>query len=288
MDGIPDRIERQVDIAAPALRVWDLVSRPGWFVNDGAVIDHAIEQDGDVSVVRDPVHGDFRVRTEKLDPPGYAAFRWLGGEEGGSTLVEFWIEELEAGGVTLRVAESGFSSLGGTETGRRRSIEENTRGWEEELGAARSFLDASTVERSIHVGVTPERLWPVLTRPEHFAAWYAFDGADFEAVPGAPMELRWEEHGTFRGRVVTVEEPTAFAYRIAAEPDTDPDGSVSTLVTMTVRKSGEGSLLTVTHSGFDALHARFGTVSDNVALEGEGWAGGLAALAAYLPGAMVS
>ncbi|GAA1452401.1 SRPBCC domain-containing protein [Nocardiopsis tropica] len=286
MDEVSDRIERQVDIAAPARRVWELVSRPGWFINDGAVVDHVIEQDGDVSVVRDPVHGDFRIRTEKLDPPGYAAFRWLGGEEGGSTLVEFWIEELETGGVTLSVAESGFSSLGGTEAERRRRVEENTRGWEEELGAARSFLDASTVERSVHVGVTPERLWPVLTRPEHFAAWYAFGGAEFEAVPGAPMELRWDEHGTFRGRVVTVDEPSTFAYRIAAEPDTDPGEGVSTLVTMTVRKSGDGSLLKVVQSGFDALHARFGTVSDNVVPEEEGWAGGLAALAAHLPGAV--
>ena len=281
--GDIDRIERQVDIAASARRVWDLVSRPGWFINDGAVIDHGIERDGDLAVVRDPVHGPFRIRTEKLDPPGYAAFRWLSDEGDGSTLVEFWIEERDGGGVTLRVAESGFSSLGGSEAERRRRVEDNTQGWEIELGAARSYLDPSTVERSVHVGVTPERLWAVLTGPAHFAAWYAFGGADFEAVPGAPMSLRWDEHGTFRGRVVTVEEPTTFAYRIAAEPDADPVEDNSTLVTMVVKRSGEGALLTVTQSGFGLLHPRLGPASDNVAMEEEGWSGGLGTLVEYLP-----
>ncbi|WP_246623126.1 SRPBCC family protein [Streptomyces malaysiensis] len=32
-----DRIARQIDIDAPAERVWELIARPGWYVNDGAV-----------------------------------------------------------------------------------------------------------------------------------------------------------------------------------------------------------------------------------------------------------
>ncbi|MEV6822396.1 SRPBCC domain-containing protein [Nocardiopsis dassonvillei] len=282
MDETLDRVERQVDIAAPPERVWELVTRPGWMINDGAIIDHEVERDGDVDVVHDPVHGTFRVRTEKLRPHSYAAFRWLAREGEGSTLVEFWILERDGGGVTLRVAESGFSTLSDSEAERRRLLEETTSGWELELAAARSYLDPATVERSVHVDAAPAGLWPVLTDPRHFAAWYAFGGADFEAVPGAAMELRWEEHGTFRGRVVAVEEPTLFSYRVAAEPDTEPGEDDSTLVTLRVRESGKGSLLTVTQSGFDALAARLGTIPDNVATETEGWAGGLAALVGHL------
>lgn len=282
-----DRIERQVDINATAERVWGLVSRPGWFINDGRVVDHRIEEVGDGEhLVHDPTHGEFRIRTEKLDPPHYAAFRWTGGEadqhiEQRSTLVEFWIRE-RPGGVTLKVLESGFDKLGVTEEERRRQVADNTEGWETELEAARSLLDPLTVERSLHVGATPERLWEVLTTPEHFAAWYAFDGADFEAREGAPMELRWAEHGTFRGRVVEADEPRRFAYRIAMEPDTDPGTEGATLVTFEVRASGDGALLTVTQVGFDALAARFGEAADNAAMEHEGWGGGLTALVDHL------
>ena len=31
-----DRIDRSIEIDAPAERVWDLVTRPGWWINEGA------------------------------------------------------------------------------------------------------------------------------------------------------------------------------------------------------------------------------------------------------------
>ncbi|MDT0327877.1 SRPBCC domain-containing protein [Nocardiopsis lambiniae] len=271
-----DRIERAIDIDASVTRVWALITRPGWFINDGAIIDHAIERDGDIDIVRDPVHGDFRIRTEKLDPHRYAAFRWLDDDTDASTLVEFHLDELPAGGVRLRVVESGFATLGGTEAYRRRRFEQNAQGWEIELAAARDHLDPLAVRRAVHVDATPERLWETITEPARFVGWYAFDGADFVAEPGAPMELRWDEHGTFRGRVVEAVAPRRFAYRIAAETDTDP-GDDSTLVVLEVRASGEGSLLTVTQTGF--------TDPEEAAAETDGWEGGFAGLAEHLAGA---
>ncbi|UOE22234.1 hypothetical protein NI17_013420 [Thermobifida halotolerans] len=64
MDETPDRIERQVDSAASAQRVWDPVSRPGWFVSDGEAVDHRItpdvvlpaDQDLDESLLRSATH----------------------------------------------------------------------------------------------------------------------------------------------------------------------------------------------------------------------------------------
>ena len=141
---IADRIERQIDIDAQAEQVWDLVSEPGWYINDGTIVDHRIEQDGDVTVVHDPTHGAFRFRTVELERPRYAAFRWLSDEPGldggeASTLVQFWLDE-RPDGVTVRVVESGFASLGGTDEDRRRRLAGNTDGWEKELAAARSHL----------------------------------------------------------------------------------------------------------------------------------------------------
>ncbi|WP_049565848.1 SRPBCC domain-containing protein [Nocardiopsis sp. SBT366] len=278
-----DRIERQVDIDATAERVWGLVSRPGWFINDGRVVDHRIEEvEEGVHLVHDPTHGVFRVRTEKLDPPHHAVFSWVGRvDDDQSTQVEIRIRE-RPGGVTLTVVESGFEGLGLAEAEPRRHVAGQVEGWEIELAAARGLLDPLTVERTVHVEASPERLWEVLTTPEHFAAWYAFDGADFEPRAGAPMELRWAEHGTFRGGVVEVDAPRRFAYRIAMEPGTDPGADDSTLVTFEVRASGTGSLLTVTQVGFDALAARFGDAADNAAVELEGWNGGLTTLTEHL------
>ncbi len=42
-----DRIEREIAIEATAERVWQLVSEPGWYVNDSVITDHRIDRDGD-------------------------------------------------------------------------------------------------------------------------------------------------------------------------------------------------------------------------------------------------
>jgi uncharacterized protein YndB with AHSA1/START domain len=136
METSTDRIEREISIAATAERVWELIRRPGWWINDGEVVDHTFDPDSDVNVITHPVHGIFRVRTVALDEPRYAAFRWLGDDDGAATtLVEFWIESA-ASGVTLRVSESGFDSLGVSGEERRKKIEGNTEGWLIELDAA--------------------------------------------------------------------------------------------------------------------------------------------------------
>ena len=150
--GSIDRIERKIDIDATAQRVWELISTPGWWINGGEIIEHRIEERDAHVVVHDPVHGEFVLRVEALEPPRYAAYRWFSEasaaenedpaalEAGSSTLVEFWIEEQERGGVTLRVAESGFDGLDRTAEERRKMFDENTEGWTIELAAARSHL----------------------------------------------------------------------------------------------------------------------------------------------------
>lgn len=140
-----DRIDRQIEIGAPASRVWQLVSEPGWYINDNQIVEHRIERPGGaVAVVHDPVHGAFAFRTVALDEPRYAAFRWLADPadpEAASTLVEFWIEETSETSVLLKVAESGFASLPGDAQERRRQFDENTEGWATELALAKNHLE---------------------------------------------------------------------------------------------------------------------------------------------------
>jgi hypothetical protein len=139
METTTDRIEREISKAASAGKVWDLIRRPGWWINDGVVVQHDFDPDSDVNVITHPVHGSFRVKTVALDAPRYAAFRWLGDDpQAPTTLVEFWIEDAGSG-VVLRVVESGFDSLPLGEEDRRRLFDGNAEGWEIEMDAAREW-----------------------------------------------------------------------------------------------------------------------------------------------------
>ena len=88
------------------------MSRPGWWINDGEVDPEPdLVVTADEALLRHPTYGEFRLQVLESRPTTYLSYRWLeqGSEVG--TLVEFWIEPHGAG-VTLRVAESGFSTLG--------------------------------------------------------------------------------------------------------------------------------------------------------------------------------
>ncbi len=151
VDDVPDTIERSIDIDAPAERVWDLVSEPGWFINSGQIVEHVIERlDDNRVVVHDGTVGRFVVKTDKLDPPHYAAFRWESGAKPDgehydmpNTVVEFFISD-RTGGVTLRVVESGFAAWGEDTVKRRKAFDENSQGWEEELAEAKRVLEDGT------------------------------------------------------------------------------------------------------------------------------------------------
>jgi uncharacterized protein YndB with AHSA1/START domain len=142
-----DRIDKSIDIDAPAEKVWDLVSRPGWWINDGTVeADPVLRREGDITVVTHPEYGEFRLLTVESDRPSYVSFRWIHGateeREERSTLVEFRLVP-RGDGVTLTVAESGFSSLSKDRATWLADRAGNVEGWDTELAAARSFVEGS-------------------------------------------------------------------------------------------------------------------------------------------------
>ena len=146
IDDVPDEIVRSIHIEAGAETVWDIVSEPGWFINDGEWTEHRITTEGDVSHVVDPVHGEFHIRTVELDRPRRAVFQWLGGApgepDGHVNTVEFGIET-HGGGVVLTVRETGFAGMGSDAAERRRRFEENASGWVDELEIARRRAETS-------------------------------------------------------------------------------------------------------------------------------------------------
>lgn len=152
--NVTDTIERSILIAAPVEKVWELVSIPGWWINDGTLDLGGIERPTeDIAVLRDADQGDFFVERFGAEPPRTASFRWLvSGAEGKradaaedqllQTRVTFTLTA-EDGGTRLSVTESGFATATMDDQARRRAYRWNSEGWEIELGAARAYVEGS-------------------------------------------------------------------------------------------------------------------------------------------------
>lgn len=129
-----DRIERETVIAASMERVWSLVTRPGFWVGDDTGLDGVTAKEGESMIAKNTEHGDYPVRVEKVEPPGYVAYRWTSAYPGeelteeNSTLVEFTLTR-EGDRTRLRVVESGFASLPGSPELRRSVLADHTNGW---------------------------------------------------------------------------------------------------------------------------------------------------------------
>ena len=141
---VPERIEREIVIDAPLNLVWAIVTEPehvgSWF-SDSAEIDL---RPGGEAVLTWDTQGSARAWVERVDPPHTFSFRWarpVGSEprKGNSTLVEF---SLRADGqaTRLRVVETGFPELEGSEEEKATYAEENREGWKFELGELRDYV----------------------------------------------------------------------------------------------------------------------------------------------------
>lgn len=136
-----DRIDLCIDATTELSSAWNLVSEPGWFINEGELVEHEVTWDDDIATVVDRDHGAFRFRREATDGSGYMADRGIDAEGEGIRLVEFWIRE-NGSAVTIRVVESGFASMPVPVDEQIAQHEQNTRTWQHQLELARERLEA--------------------------------------------------------------------------------------------------------------------------------------------------
>ncbi len=136
-----DRIEQRITIRATQDKVWQLVTRPGWWL-PGSIADRG-QAPGQVSVGYGGDARPYVIDIVRLEPRGYASFRWasrFGGAEpspGRATLVEFYLRPVgDETGVT--VVESGFTSLDLPEALREDERKGNKGGWQYELAGLRT------------------------------------------------------------------------------------------------------------------------------------------------------
>ncbi|HEX7039919.1 MAG TPA: SRPBCC family protein [Trueperaceae bacterium] len=104
-----------------------------------------------------------------------------------------------------------------------------------------------------------ERVWRAITDHEEFGTW-------FKAEVDQPFELGRTQTGhitepgyefyQWRSTVVAMEEPRLFAFRWPNPADpraASYDGAPETLVTFELEEVEEGTRLTITESGFEAI-----------------------------------
>jgi uncharacterized protein YndB with AHSA1/START domain len=117
-------------------------------------------------------------------------------------------------------------------------------------------MEQDRVERTVHIAATTERVWDILTKPEHIGRWFG---------PGTPATVDLRPEGVmviepgppgekYLARIVKVDPPHYFSYRWAsAFPDVLADETNSTLVEFQLAAEGEMTRLTVCESGFASL-----------------------------------
>jgi len=136
-----DRIERRITIRAAPDKVWQFVACPGWWLPGSDAV--PARGSGRVSVACGGDARPYVIDVVRLEPPGYASFRWasaFAGAEpapGRATLVECYLQPVgDETGVT--VVESGFASLDLPDALREDEMKGNTGGWQYELAALRA------------------------------------------------------------------------------------------------------------------------------------------------------
>jgi uncharacterized protein YndB with AHSA1/START domain len=142
---IPDQIEREIHIAAPAARVWRALTEARhlgtWFGDAGATID--LRPGGSITLTWKKV-GTTRARVERVEPPRLFSFRWVRGRDeephpDNSTLVEFTLSDA-GGGTLLRVTESGIRTLRMSAADLGEYTRLNGKGWTSELAELGAYV----------------------------------------------------------------------------------------------------------------------------------------------------
>lgn len=145
-------------------------------------------------------------------------------------------------------------------------------------------MSTDQIEREITINAPVERVWALITEPEHVGTWFGDAGATIDLRPGGAIEFRWKQHGDSLGTVVAVEPPRRFAYRwvsLTSSRGQAPTDTNSTLVEFTLEPAEQGTRVRVVESGFDALDCTAEERADALTGNTRGWRAELGELVDY-------
>jgi len=141
-----------------------------------------------------------------------------------------------------------------------------------------------SIERDVLIAVSPERVWEVITVPEHIKQWL-WDFAEIDLRVGGAMTLA----GTYKGKPysyeATIEDldpPYVFAFRWAEGGWVDGG---STRVEITLTAEDGGTRLRLVESGFASLDISDERRSELFGDISGGWKSELGELVVYVESA---
>jgi uncharacterized protein YndB with AHSA1/START domain len=124
-----------------------------------------------------------------------------------------------------------------------------------------AVINTDTIVRKVLIHAPRSRVWRALTDSREFGAWFGVQFSD-PFAPGArmrgPIRHKGYEHLTMHFTVDAIEPERRFSWRWhpnAVDPSRNYDAEPTTLVTFDLEDAPEGTLLTVTESGFDRIPA---------------------------------
>ena len=139
-----DRIEQRVTVRAPLDAVWQLVTRPGWWL-PGSKADPA-RGPGRATVEYGDDNRPYVIDVVRVEPQGYISYRWASAFGGAapapsrSTLVEFYLRP-SGDEIGVTVVESGFESLDLPDALREDEWKGNMGGWQYEMARLRTRVE---------------------------------------------------------------------------------------------------------------------------------------------------
>jgi uncharacterized protein YndB with AHSA1/START domain len=152
-------------------------------------------------------------------------------------------------------------------------------------------VDTDRIEREVTIAATPERIWEVLTAPQHVGAWFGTGSpVAIDLRPGGEMVLDHGRNGRYRTVFLEVDPPRRLSYRWAeGYPGALATDASSTLVEFTVTPVSESETrLTVVESGFSTLVVPEGREWISHESHSQGWPGILAKVAECAEGREVA
>jgi uncharacterized protein YndB with AHSA1/START domain len=136
------------------------------------------------------------------------------------------------------------------------------------------------IEREIVVGAPIERVWRLVTEPEHLGRWFG-ETAELDLRPGGEGLLTWQGHPSARMRVVSIEPPRRFAFRWIRGGASPPVEGNETLVEFLLDAADGGTRVRVVEHGFPDLDRSPGERARYAEENTVGWGVELAELRSY-------
>ncbi len=115
------------------------------------------------------------------------------------------------------------------------------------------------IQKTVDLDAPVERVWRAISDHKEFGAWFrvSLDGP-FRVGETSTGHITYPgyEHLKWESRVVAIDPPRLLSFTwhpYAIDPEADYSSEPSTLVEFRLEPIGQGTRLTVTESGFDAL-----------------------------------